>query len=352
VPDDPTSHPASVRDASRAGELAVVVRNGVVESRHVGHGVLVDPDGQVVASVGDPTTPIYPRSALKPWQAASVRRHGAMFAGSPLDGEALAVACGSHLATARHRELVARMLADAGLGADALGCPPTLPPGDEDRAIALKAGEEPSRIAYNCSGKHAAMLLACVANGWPVADYVDPGHPVQAAIRKDLEVALGQVVEHTGVDGCAAPAFVVELTALARAGSRLARGDEHDRAVVAAMRAHPWAVRGPGQGDTLVMENLDGVISKVGAEGVQLLATTDGWGVVVKALDGATRAATTAGLALLGQVPGVDVTSALEATRDPVLGGGQVVGGVLPGADMPMVELPVSWDQPHRPGSG
>jgi L-asparaginase II len=319
-----------VRDASTAGELAVVVRNGVIESRHVGHGALVDPDGRVVASVGDPTTTIYPRSSLKPWQAASVRRHGAMFDGASLDGQALAIACGSHLATARHRDLVTRMLADASLDGDALGCPPALPPGDEDRAAALIAGEVPSRVAYNCSGKHASMLLACVANGWPVADYLDPEHPVQVAIRTDLEAALGQAVVFTGVDGCGAPAFVLELAALARAGSRLARGDQHDQAVVAAIRAHPWAVRGPGQGDTLVMEHLDGVIAKAGAEGVQLLATADGWAVVVKALDGAGRAAMIGALALLGHA--VDVSSAEDAVREPVLGGGVPVGAVVPGA--------------------
>jgi L-asparaginase II len=321
-----------VHAASTAGELAVVVRNGVIESRHVGHGVLVDPGGHVVASVGDAATPIYPRSSLKPWQAASVRRHGAMFDGMPLDGDALAIACGSHLATSRHRDLVTRMLADAGLDGDALGCPPALPPGDEDRAAALTAGEQPTRVAYNCSGKHASMLLACVANGWPVDGYLDPDHPVQAAIRTDLEAALGQTVAHTGVDGCGAPAYVMELEALARTGSRLARGDEHERAVVAAMRAHPWAVRGPGQGDTVVMEHLDGVIAKAGAEGVQLLATTDGFGVVVKALDGAGRAAMIGALALLGQVR--DVAAAADAVREPVLGGGVPVGSVMPGADV------------------
>jgi L-asparaginase II len=25
----------------------------------------------------------------------------------------------------------------------------------------------PTRISMNCSGKHAAMLLTCVTNGWP-----------------------------------------------------------------------------------------------------------------------------------------------------------------------------------------
>ncbi|MEK8107682.1 asparaginase [Micromonospora sp. M12] len=31
----------------------------------------------------------------------------------------------------------------------------------------------------NCSGKHAAMLVACVARSWSTHDYLDPEHPLQ-----------------------------------------------------------------------------------------------------------------------------------------------------------------------------
>ena len=75
-------HPADVAPATRAGELAIVVRSGAIESRHVGHGALVDPDGEVVATVGDPTTAFYPRSSVKPWQAATIRRVGARHDGA------------------------------------------------------------------------------------------------------------------------------------------------------------------------------------------------------------------------------------------------------------------------------
>jgi hypothetical protein len=52
--------------------------------------------------------------------------------------------------------------------------------------------------------------------------------------------------------------------------------------------------------------------------------------VVVKALDGAGRAAMIGALALLGHA--VDVSSAEDAVREPVLGGGVPVGAVVPGA--------------------
>lgn len=327
-------HPADIAAGGRAGELAIVTRSGVVESRHLGHAALVDPDGHVVAAVGDPTTTFYPRSSLKPWQAAAIRRAGAHLDGTPLGGAALAITAGSHAATTAHADLVTTMLDGAGLDLAALRCPTALPGDDAARAEVLRAGGGPTRLAYNCSGKHAGMLLACVANDWPVDTYLAPDHPLQVAIRADLEQAVGAPVAHVAVDGCGAPLYAVPLDGLARTAAAFTRGDEHQRAVAEAMRAHAWAVAGPGREDMIAMTHLDGVVSKTGADGVQVLMTTDGWGVVVKVLDGAHRAAMTAALALLDRVPGIDTSAAAAAGRELVLGHGRPVGAVLAGADV------------------
>ena len=69
----------------------------------------------------------------------------------------------------------------------------------------------------NCSGKHAAMLATCVANGWPTATYLEPDHPLQIAVRETVTELTGDEVTATGVDGCGAPLFAVTLTGLARA---------------------------------------------------------------------------------------------------------------------------------------
>ena len=328
---DHARHAADIAPAGRAGEVAVVVRSGVVESRHLGHGALVDPEGRVVASVGDPTTTFYPRSSVKPWQAASIRRVGATMDRGPLDGEALAIAAGSHSGRQRHVDLVTTMLQAGRLGVDDLRCPPALPADAAAHESWIQAGRGAERVLYNCSGKHAAMLLACVANDWPTASYLDPAHPLQVAIRADLERATGAPVAHVAVDGCGAPLYALRLDALARAAAALVAGDDHDRAVLAAMRAHPTAVGGPGREDTLAMTHLDGLVAKNGADGVQLLVTEDGWAVVLKVLDGSPRAAMTAALALLDRAPHVDVRAAADACREVVLGHGDPVGAVQPG---------------------
>src|SRR5207245_4390242 len=129
------------------------VRSGCVESLHSGHLVCLGADGTVVASAGDPAQPVFPRSCAKPLQAVGM--HGLGFAGPPAW---LALAASSHSGEALHLEVVAEMLAAGGFSEDDLQCPPDRP---------LDSTRPPSRLAMNCSGKHAAMLLTCRAQGWP-----------------------------------------------------------------------------------------------------------------------------------------------------------------------------------------
>ena len=66
------------------------------------------------------------------------------------------------------------------------------------------------------------MLATCRLNGWPMDDYLDPGHPLQQLIRSTVAELAGEPVAATAVDGCGAPAFAISLTGLAMAFSRLA----------------------------------------------------------------------------------------------------------------------------------
>lgn len=277
---------AAPLDLAGSVELAVVERDGVVESRHLGAAVLVDADGRVLEALGDPGALIYPRSAVKPVQATAV-----LGTGLALVGEQLVLAAASHTGSAAHVAVVERMLADAGLDESALRCPADWPLDSAARA----AASERRRIAMNCSGKHAAFLAAAVHGGWSTEDYLDPGHPVQRAVAVAVEELAGEPVAHWGVDGCTAPTPVISLAGLARSFSRVVTSGSP---LPAAMRAHPWAVDGPGRENAVTIE-LAGVLAKIGAEGVLVLATDDGHAVAVKTLDGADRARTPVGLELL-----------------------------------------------------
>ncbi|GAB3563467.1 asparaginase [Spelaeicoccus albus] len=317
----------SARDAV---ELAVVERSGFVESRHIGSAVVIDPAGDVRTALGDVDTPIFTRSSLKPLQALAALR-----AGAPLTGVQLALATASHRAQQKHVDVVASMLAGAGLSEDDLQCPADLPGNAEARNAVIRAGGETRRIYYNCSGKHAAFLWACAVNGWDTGSYLDPANPIQRLVADVTAEYAGAPAAAVGVDGCGAPVLALPLTGLARAISAVAVADEAS-GMVAAVMHDPWAIAGDGEPNSVVIERL-GILAKGGAEGVMVMAAPDGTTVALKCLDGSARATTLAGLTLLARTGAVDadaVRSVLNETEMPVLGRGQKVGAVRPGSGL------------------
>ncbi|BAN03994.1 asparaginase [Ilumatobacter coccineus] len=304
--------------------IATVTRNDVDESLHHGLGVVLGADGSVVASIGDIDAPIYPRSSLKPFQAAAM-----VDAGLDLPGHLLALAASSHSGEARHLDGTVEILQRHGLGVEALRNTPARPYGAEARAAARAAGIAPSSLQQNCSGKHAAMLATCVVNGWSIDDYLALDHPLQVAISSTIE-ALGATVEHVGIDGCGAPTHVLSLIGTARAIREIAVSGSP---VGVAMNEHPLMVGGTGRDVSEWIAAVPGLVAKDGAQGVMVLALPDGRAAALKIADGSDevrRAVTVQALRHLG----VDVDGEHAAVRDRVavrvLGHGEPVGSVVP----------------------
>ncbi|MFQ1003737.1 asparaginase [Modestobacter sp. SSW1-42] len=311
-------------------ELAVLERNGFPESRHLGTLVGLAADGTVALRLGDADTAVLPRSSTKPWQALACRS-----AGLELGTEATALSAGSHTGEDRHVAVVREILAAAGLDESTLGCPVDWPEDEPTRERLIAAGEQRSRVRMNCSGKHAAMLAATVHNGWDVASYLDPTHPLQQLVARTVAAASGGPVTATAVDGCGAPLFGTTVLGLARAvrSMVLSEPGSDARAVADAMRAAPEFVGGTGHVNTRVMQLLPGVLAKGGAEGVLVAAAATGQAVAMKVVDGSPRATTVLALAVLRSL-GVDTAPAAALTEVPVLGGGRPVGRLRLGADL------------------
>jgi L-asparaginase II len=316
-------------------DLAVVERSGFAESRHSGVAVVLRPDGTPAETFGNAAATILPRSSMKPLQALAC-----LSAGAPLEGVRLALATASHSGTDQHVAVVRDILAAAGLGEDDLACPPAWPGDTATRDELVRELAQPARIRMNCSGKHAAMLLTCVANGWDVSGYLDPAHPLQVHIREVVERLTGEKPAATAIDGCGAPVYAMSLTALARAIHRIGTASERSPfalhrgagALVAAVRENPWTIDGPGRADTIVIDRL-GVFAKGGAEGVMVMVAPDGTTVALKILDGSGRAATAVALRLLeraGALDSADVADAMSRLPLSVSGGGRDVGAIRP----------------------
>ena len=278
-----------------------VLRGARVKSRHRGAGAVVDADGAVALAFGEVDEPVFPRSAVKALQSLPLVESGAADALQLSEAE-IALACASHSGAAEHVETAAAMLAKAGLDVAALACGAHWPLGEDASRALARAGQAPSPLHNNCSGKHAGFLCLACASGWETKGYEQAAHPVQRAVKAAIEdvtgAALGEDVCAT--DGCSIPTYAVPLRALALGFARLATGAglapgraAAARRIFAAVAANPAMVAGEGRFDTEVMRLFGPrVFVKTGAEGVYCAALPElGLGLAVKADDGATRAA-------------------------------------------------------------
>ncbi|MFE3164950.1 asparaginase [Streptomyces sp. NPDC059224] len=306
--------------------VAHLIRGGVVEGVHHGSVVVLGADGEVQFRLGDIEAAFYPRSAVKPLQAVAMLR-----AGLPLDGELLSLAAASHSGEERHLAGARRILGLAALTEADLRNVPDLPYAPAVRDTWIRAGRQPSRLAQNCSGKHAAMLWTAKLNDWSLDDYLDPEHPLQQAIAEIVEDLTGQHIARTTVDGCGAPLFSLSLHGLARAVSRIvtaAPGTPEAR-VADSMRQHPEMASGAGRDVAALMAAVPGLLAKDGFEGVQVAALPDGRAVAVKIADGADRARVPVAAAALARA-GVDPELLTGFAGEALLGGGREVGRVRP----------------------
>ncbi len=316
--------------ADALAELAVVWRSGMIESRHFGSLVAFDSDGAVALELGSPDSVILPRSTVKPLQAMAC-----LAAGAELTGPALAIAAGSHMGEDAHVHVVMEILERAGLDEHALQCPTDRPEDEQTFERMIRDGEGRNRLRMNCSGKHAAMLLACAVNGWSTHDYLDASHPLQQQVHKTMAEMTGVSDSHIAVDGCGAPLFGTTVRGVAASFRALVLADLDSAAgrVAAAMRENPFYVGGTGHANSELMVNMPGALSKGGAEGVIGVATSDGAAVSMKIIDGSPRATTVIALAVLESL-GYDTAAAAAFAEVPVLGGGEPVGQIKIGADL------------------
>ncbi len=262
-----------------------LTRGQTVESIHFGAIAVCDAEGNLLWRCGNPEAVTFLRSTAKPFQALPfIEARGDEHFG--LTEKEVALICASHSGTDEHAATAASIQRKAGVSEADLLCG-THPPLHQETAERLKAaGEEPTPNRHNCSGKHSGMLAFARLRGDPIADYVNPRHPVQQAILSTFAemCSLPPTAVALGTDGCSAPNFAVPLRNAAQAYARLCapEGLPAERAaacrkITRAMTAYPEMVGGPGRFDTLLMRIGQGkILSKGGAEGYQGLGLMPG----------------------------------------------------------------------------
>src|SRR5205823_2037574 len=156
----PLATPARTLLRAMDGIRVTVRRGDTVEATHLVH--VRSTDG---VSAGEDLR-CFLRSSLKPIQAIPL-----VDAYDDLADEEIAIACASHQAEPPQLDAARRLLDRAGAVVDDLEC-------------GTQEGRPEGRLGHNCSGKHAGMLAACSANGWPRHPYRDSTHPLQRRISE------------------------------------------------------------------------------------------------------------------------------------------------------------------------
>ncbi|MCC5971048.1 MAG: asparaginase [Pararhodobacter sp.] len=291
--------------------MVEIWRGEQLESLHSGHAVICDATGAVVESWGNPQAVIYPRSSCKMIQALPLLESGA---GAALSDTQLALACASHQGARAHVTAVERWLADLGLGEGDLRCGAHEPSDRVERNRLICTGDAACQLHNNCSGKHAGFLMLNTHLGGD-AEYVEPDHPVQRAVRTAFEEVTLEDSPGYGIDGCSAPNFACTVGGLARAMAAFAGADDsggaRQKAMVRlrdAMMRHPEMVAGEGRACTELMRAMgDGAAIKTGADAVFVaILPRQKLGIALKIADGGTRGAEAAIVALLARAGVLD----------------------------------------------
>ncbi len=283
--------------------LLELTRGPIVESIHYGAIAVVDANGKLLASYGDPQTVVFLRSSAKPFQVLPfVERGGVEHFG--LTPRELSLACASHEGSAMHLEAVRGMQEKIGIRESDLQCGIHMPSDTEMFKSLVKSGAALTPNINNCSGKHTAMLAHAKMRGLPLDSYLDIQHPIQQDILTTFAEVSGVAREQVklGVDGCSAPNFAVPLYHAALAFARLSDPRELAepraaacRKITSAMTTYPEMVSGFGEFDCELMKAGEGkIVCKRGAEGFQALGLlpgalgpdSPGVGIALKVADG------------------------------------------------------------------
>jgi L-asparaginase II len=324
------------------GFLVEVTRGDLVESIHQVAACAVDAGGSVHFRAGDIDVPVFLRSSAKPFIAAAAVEAGVVERFG-LEQREVAVMSASHHGEPFHIEAVRSILRKIGMDASALQCGAHYPYQEAAAQAMMRAGDPPSPLQNNCSGKHAGILALSVAIGADPSTYLEVSNPAERAIL-DLCARMSDDDPQTwplGVDGCGIPVYATSLRRASLAFARFATLEGIDprdaaalRVVRDAMVAYPEYVSGTGELDTVLMQVGEGGIAcKGGAEGVHAVSAIEpGLGYVSKVLDGGGRArgpSTIAVLRHLGVLDDVQATKLARFARPAVYNrAGRAVGEI------------------------
>ena len=277
-----------------------VYRGSIVESQHKALVLVKDVFNNSLFSTNSESQLIYPRSAIKIFQALPFINSKAhdLF---NLSQENIAISCSSHIGEQVHIKILQEWLDKISVSRDMLRCGIHSPIDEQSSNNLFLTGKRPTQLHNNCSGKHLGMISGCLAMNMEIKDYIDYDHPYQRLIRNSLEFFMETKIKDNciGTDGCSAPQYAFPINNIATSMVNLTKTiklkNEYSNAtkvILKSINMFPFLIGGTNRFDTNIIKSTKGrIFCKGGAEGVLLFSDfSKKIGGVIKVIDGNNRA--------------------------------------------------------------
>lgn len=259
--------------------LVVASRGELTENVFRGRICVVAADtGELMASCGDADALTYIRSTAKPMQAIASVCSGMVESYGWTDRH-LAMMAASQRGYPAQMAALQEMLDTSGVSESTLAFHPSKPIAADPRDVWASEGGLPAKLFHTCAGKHLGVLGWSRLANWPLEGYLEPDHPAQRAIVREVLTWCGAdaIACRIGRDGCGLPVVAMPLSRIAWGYARLACPDAVPdnltasaaaaERIVRAMNRHPDLVEGPDRLASLLLRDPN-VVAKSGAQGL------------------------------------------------------------------------------------
>lgn len=279
---------------------ALAFRGKLVESEHNALCIVQDIKKNIILSSENTTKPIFPRSAIKIFQAMPFIASNAHLLFN-LDEKQIAISCSSHIGELFHLEVLKQWIRKINIPLNLLKCGIHNPIDQDSSNNLMLSGNKPSVLHNNCSGKHLGMISGCLAKKINIKNYLKINNPYQKLIRNVLENFMEKKIkkEAIGVDGCNAPQYAFPLKNISTSMINLIKTKEENNeyanslnTMLKSIKKFPLLIGGHNRFDSDIIKYTKGrIFAKGGAEGVLLFADFEKKiGGALKVLDGNNRA--------------------------------------------------------------
>ena len=191
-----------------------VTRGNIIESIHGVKCVVQNFNYKIIFTTGHELDLVYPRSAIKIFQAIPFIQSEA-HKKYKLSKKEIAISCSSHCGEKQHMIVLHNWIKKIKINNNSLKCGIHNPLNLDSSNKLLSSGKKPNQLHNNCAGKHLGMISGCLSNEMDIKNYLGFNHPYQKLIRNSLENITKYKItkKQVGIDGCSAPQYAFPLHA-------------------------------------------------------------------------------------------------------------------------------------------